>query len=58
MPMLRRHPPAFAGLAMQIGRDYIKACEKAGMEPQSELLMGVFAILAEAGLVELPAQEG
>jgi tetratricopeptide (TPR) repeat protein len=58
LPMLRRYPQAFAGLAMQIGRDHIQACGQAGSEPEAERLMEVFAILAEAGLIELPKQEG
>ncbi len=57
LPMLARHPPAFADLAMGISRDYIEACEAARTEPDQDMLGEVITILREAGLIEEPESE-
>ncbi|MEL6785456.1 MAG: hypothetical protein AAFO61_13615, partial [Pseudomonadota bacterium] len=54
MMPLRKFPVAHFGLAMQIGRDYMLACQKAGTEPDAGILTEVVEIGQRTGL--LPEQ--
>src|SRR5262249_28007485 len=38
VPFVEKHPRVFGGLARVLGRDYLAACEQAGMEPDQALL--------------------
>ena len=45
LPFVKKEPQAFAGLAEALAKEYMKACEKAGREPDIELLNKVTKIL-------------
>ena len=53
-PLAARHLDAFGGLARALGRDHLEACERAGIEPDTELLGRVARALG-AGDADDPA---